>query len=75
MTERRKVRLRVTFEVEHEVPADWDDDAILFHANESSFCMDNLLTKRLEQTAAPGGCCTCMTAEAVLVPIEEWERE
>ena len=72
---KREVRLKVTFEVDYEVPADWDDDMILFHVNESSSCMDNLLALRLEQSKAKDGFCTCMKAEAVIVPIEEWELE
>ena len=66
----RKVCVKVTFFVESEYPADWSDESILFHLNESSFCMDNLLSMRLEQTKKPGGNCTCMTAEAVLVEPE-----
>lgn len=72
---RKTVRLKVTFEVDYEVPADWDDDMILFHVNESSSCMDNLLSLRLEQSNAKGGFCTCGKGEAVLIPIEEWELE
>lgn len=69
------MRLKVTFEVDYEVPAEWDDDMTLFHVNESSFCMDNLLSIRLDQSKAHDGFCTCMKAEAVIVPIEEWELE
>lgn len=72
---RKTVRLKVTFEVDYEVPADWDDDLILFHTNESSSCMDNLLARRLEQSEAKDGFCTCSKAEAVIIPIEEWELE
>jgi hypothetical protein len=65
----RKVRLKVTFTMDYECPADWDDDLLLFHVNESSSCMDNLLAMRLEQSKANGGgFCTCSEGEAVLVP-------
>lgn len=69
---RRKVRVKVTFYVDSDYPEDWTDDSILFHLNESSFCMDNLLTMRLEQTKREGHC-TCMTAEAVLAVPPEGE--
>ena len=64
---KRTVRLKVTFEVDYEVPGDWDDDMVLFHVNESSSCMDNLLAMRLEQSQANGGFCTCSDGEAALV--------
>ena len=39
---KKTVRLRVTFEYDAEVPRSWDKDAIEFHHNESSWCLDNI---------------------------------
>ena len=62
----RTVRLRVSFEVEYDVPDDWDDDMVDFHFNESSFCTDTLLERRLEQTKALG--CTCQSRVELVKP-------
>lgn len=72
---KRTVRLKVTFEMDYEVPEDWDDDMILFHVNESSSCSDNLLAQRLEQTQGPDGFCTCMVCEAELIRPGESESD
>lgn len=40
---RRKVRVRYSWEVEAEYPASWGKDDIEFHMNESSWCADNAL--------------------------------
>ena len=61
------MRLRVTFDLDYSVPADWDDHAVLFHVNESSMCRDNLLEEHLRQRER-GGCCTCNSPDVTLVP-------
>ena len=62
----RTVRLKVTFEVDYAVPDDWDDDMVLFHCNESSFCTDNLLSDKLEQSKKSGNC-TCSPHDVELL--------
>lgn len=62
----RKVRLKVTFEVDYQVPDDWDDDMVLFHVNESSFCTNNLLRDKMAQSDA-GGDCACFPHDVELV--------
>jgi hypothetical protein len=39
----KKVRVRVTMEIEMEVPASWDDDAIEFHYNDGTWCANNIV--------------------------------
>jgi hypothetical protein len=43
MVEKKKVRIRHAFYLEHEVPADWDDDLIRFHFTGSSSCASNIV--------------------------------
>jgi len=69
MAAQRTVRLKVSFQVDYEVPADWDDDMVLFHCNESSFCTDNLLHDKLLQSAS-GGNCACSPYDVELVAPE-----
>jgi hypothetical protein len=64
MSERKKIRLRVTFEVDGMVPEDWDEDMIIFHYNESSSCKDNLLRDKLEQTENG---CSCWHGDVEIV--------
>jgi hypothetical protein len=66
----RTVRLKVCFEVFHQVPEEWDDESVLFHCNESSFCADNLLRDKLDQSKASGDCC-CSPYDIELLPMEE----
>lgn len=42
-SETKTVRLVVTFDIEQEVPAEWDNEQILFYFNDSSHCANNLL--------------------------------
>lgn len=62
----RTVRLKVTFEVDYQVPDDWDDDMVLFHVNESSFCTNNLLRDKMAQSDE-GGDCACFPHDVELV--------
>ena len=39
----KTVKVRFTFDLEKEFPADWDDHLIMFHMNEGSWCADNAL--------------------------------
>lgn len=55
----RTVKLKVTFTLDEEYPADWTDAQVLFHCNESSSCRDNLLARKLAQQAAEGYSCCC----------------
>ena len=64
--EKKKVRVKVTFEVDYEVPADWDDDMTLFHLNESCFCTNNLLDIKLQDEE-----CTCFPYDCELVELRE----
>ena len=64
-TEKRKVKLKVTFVVEREYPADWSDESILFHCNESSSCRNNLLRDRLRAEEEGRADCTCFDADDV----------
>lgn len=57
MTEKRKVRLSVTFEFDKEFPKEWDDDMILFFCNESSSCVTNLLNDAVGPSKDNCVCC------------------
>jgi hypothetical protein len=73
MSERKKIRLRVTFEVDGIVPEDWDEDMIMFHYNESSYCKDNLLRDKLLETKEVG--CSCFEGDVELVKDYVWHEE
>lgn len=62
---KRRVVIECSFRVVREYPADWTDESIEFHCNESSSCFDNLLSERLRQSEA--GECTCDNGVARVV--------
>lgn len=62
----RKVTIEVTCRIEREYPADWSDDLIEFHCNESSSCADNLLADRLRQKD-----CSCWVTTARVLKEDE----
>jgi len=64
----RKVRVKVSFEVDQEVPGDWDDGRVLFWLNESTFCKNNLLRDKLEQEE-----CACFPYDCEIVPPEAYQ--
>ncbi len=43
MSDTKTVKIKVTFDLEQEVPADWDDEQTMFYFNDSSSCSNNLL--------------------------------
>jgi hypothetical protein len=47
--QKKTAKLKVTFLVDYSYPEDWDDDMLLFHLNDSSFCSNNLLTDKLAE--------------------------
>lgn len=65
---KRRVWLEITCRIVREYPADWTDEQVEFHCNESSSCFDNLLRDRLEQSGGPDGECTCFAGEARVIP-------
>jgi hypothetical protein len=55
MSELKKVPIRVAFDTEVEVLADWDDQMIMFWLNDSSWCLGNLIhDEERKMTAADG---------------------
>lgn len=64
---KRRVRVRYSFEIETEVPADWEQDSIEFWLNGSSSCADNRLdelVKHQENRILDGDClCSCFKGE------------
>lgn len=66
MSERKTVRARMSFEVDWEVPAEWNDEQVLFYFNGSSFCTLNLLEEALRKGDSQEGC-TCAYGEITLV--------
>jgi hypothetical protein len=47
---KKRVRLRYLIEVDVDLPHVWDEAAILFHRNESSWCADNAVREILAHT-------------------------
>ncbi len=67
------VELTLTYVIS--VPASWTEDDILFHRNDSSFCMNNDLTA-LAEWANEGNNCTCMmSAVKFLREATEYDME
>jgi hypothetical protein len=52
---RKKVPVAVTILLNMEFPADWDEDAIDFKLNDSSWCASNLIPE-IEAAAKEDGC-------------------
>ncbi len=71
----RSVPVRITIDIELEYPVSWDNDSIEFHANESSSCANNLLTRIQEyadRVDAENGCmCQKVSLEVRDVPAVE----
>lgn len=69
LTEKQIRKVRFTFELEKEFPADWDDSLIEFHMNGSSWCADNAI-QDLEEYALKleeQGYCFCANFKGELV--------
>ena len=52
---KKRVRLRYSFILDVDVPHGWDEDQILFHRNDSSWCADNALYE-LEASTGDDAC-------------------
>src|SRR4051812_32268294 len=56
----RRVRLRYSFEIDVDVPAEWDDDMIAFHrAGGSSWCANNAIHELLRAYPDTEAGCAC----------------
>lgn len=55
----RWVRLRVTIEIDAEVPSYWDGDRINFYYNKGSWCADNIMHMVVESVVRNGRQCLC----------------
>ncbi len=53
----KRVRVRYSFEIEIEVPHHWDEQMVLFHRNDSSWCADNALAEL--EAITNGDDCLC----------------
>ena len=54
----KRIKVRYTVEIEIDVPHSWDEAAILFLRNESSWCANNAVAD-IEAFAAERGRCLC----------------
>ena len=52
----KTVKVRAIIEYKISVPSDWDEHAIEFHRNESSWCADNMIRELEELRKGEGGC-------------------
>lgn len=62
--EKRRIKLRLTIDLEDEVPADWDDESARFYVDENH-CLSNYIlaeARRIEQD--PKVCNVCTRAKA-----------
>jgi len=57
---RKRVRILLSIETTLDVPADWGDELIRFHAEES-YCVDNIIDS-LHAEIKPGICNHCQRA-------------
>lgn len=71
----RTVKLKVTFTLDEEYPADWTDEDVLFHCNESSSCRDNLLARKLAQQDTEGYSCCCEDQDVEMSGIKKQDGE
>jgi hypothetical protein len=68
-----KVKLKVCFHIEKDVPDDWDDDMVLLFYNDSSSCKDNLLRDKVAElieekiSGNDGYSCSCFEGDVELV--------
>jgi len=63
----KKVRLRYVFEADVTTPHHWDEQHILYHRNDGSWCADNALDD-LEKAGEADGClCSSFKCEFVEV--------
>jgi hypothetical protein len=69
MIPKKPIRLRVTLEFDTWEPAIWDDDMILFHRNESSWCADNFVAE-LSDAVASTDECFCKDARFEIVKLD-----
>lgn len=60
---KRTVVLEMRVRYVTEVPASWTQEDVLFHRNDSSFCLDNDLDQIADETATKGAPCLCARAE------------
>lgn len=61
----RTVRVRYIFDLDISVPAEWDQEMVEFHRNESTWCATNALAE-LEKVDKTDGClCSRMRCEYV----------
>ena len=62
MNKLRKERIiELTIKLPMDFPADWDDDMVEFHLNESSWCMDNIIDELKKYSETHG--CICGICE------------
>lgn len=66
VTIRREWRVRVTFEIDLDMPASWDREMVDFHLHESSWCASNIANE-IERLDAKNKPCLCRTFSAELV--------
>lgn len=66
---KKRVRLRYTYEVEVDVPHDWDREMIEFHRNDGTWCADNSLDELAESQA--DGHCLCGRFRAEFVEVTD----
>ena len=52
---KKKVLVRMIVEYEVEVPNSWDEEIVMFHRNEGSWCSDNAISE-LEELSGSGQC-------------------
>lgn len=64
MSDKKRVVVEVTFTMLREYPADWDEEMVNFHLNDSSHCLATEIQELMEEEArAEEGCCfTCHRA-------------
>lgn len=49
MDDRKKIKVRLSFEIETDVPPDWDEGMIQFFYTDSSHCLGNDLSTLIER--------------------------
>ncbi len=74
----KKIRVRLTFEIEDEVPDHWDASMVDFHYNDSSWCSDNIvphLVEYMKAREAEGGClCSDFHGEQIVEEANDEKR-
>ena len=66
----KKIKLKISFEIEDEIPAHWEDENIDFFYQEGSMCHDSFIDRLLERQKERAETTGCMCGELEVEVLE-----